>query len=512
VVLRVEAEDDGGGPGFARYTLKYDLLLGDGMQTLTTYDSNFSNARVGLVMKTSAGKTGYVHNLEIDSVPPGQPVLSADTVTNITATTALGGVTLAGANADLTLFWGESDEGTAFMWDQTNTLPAEQAVGTINGVAVSNLVADTQYFYIFYASNTVSGLTNWSDLNQSFDSALTGKSVTNLSASAPSSGQIDLSWTDNFNTETGYVIQRSPDGSSWAGLATTAAGASSYADSSVSPANTYHYRIAATNASWLSDWSTSAQATTPALPSGIIVADLIEDLDAENGVTLGAGTDVTAWANQAAGGGDDVAASVGSPQLLAEDTIGGKDAVEFTSDRMIGDDNSAFDVLLSGSGFTWFIVAKVPDQIGGGGNRFFGTLQNFNPWDGIMAGVTGAEQPYNAVRSGSDVTITAVTNLNDGNYHIIAGRLAAGTGSVLQEVFVDEATAAASGNVTVDGVDDCDGLSVGSERTGGAEYIDASIARILIYDRPLSDVEMSHNMSKLDRLYMIPRGALFLLR
>ncbi|MDP6513119.1 MAG: hypothetical protein QF878_08040, partial [SAR202 cluster bacterium] len=264
VVLRVEAEDDGGGPGFARYTLKYDLLLGGGMRTLTTYDSNFSNARVGLVMKTNAGKTGYVHNLEIDTLI--QPVLTNPAVTNITATTALGGVALSGGSAYLTLYWGGSDEGASFTWDETNALPLEQTTGTVNGVAISNLVADTQYFYIFYASNSVSGLTNWSDLSQSFGSALTGKSVTNLSAIA-SIGQVDLSWTDNFNSETGYVIQRSPDGSSWAALTTVAAGSSGYSDVNVLPLSTYHYRIAATNASGLSDWSTAAQATLPYPPS-----------------------------------------------------------------------------------------------------------------------------------------------------------------------------------------------------------------------------------------------------
>ncbi|MDP6513118.1 MAG: fibronectin type III domain-containing protein [SAR202 cluster bacterium] len=501
VILRMEVEDDGGGPGIARYRMKYDLLLGGGMQTLGMYDSNVNNARVGVMIKTAAARTGYVHSLEIDSVPPGQPVLMDATVTNITATTALGGVTLAGTNANLTLFWGESDEVVSITWDETNALPVEQSVGQINGVSISNLTADTQYYYIFYASNSVSGLTNWSDLNQTFDSALTGKSVTNLSASPLYPGQIELSWTDNFSVETGYVIQRSPDGSSWAALATIAAGASSYLDGSALPENTYHYRIAATNAHSLSDWSATAQATALALPDGLITSDLIQDLDAEKGVALDAGTNVTAWTNQAAGGGDDVVTSVGSPQLVSGITTSGLDAIEFTSDKMNGDDNSAFDTLLMGNGCTWFIVAKVPDQTGNA-HRFFGTLQNFSPFDGVMAGVSNAEEPYSSARSGTDVLVTAVTNLNDGSFHIIAGRLAAGTGSVLQEVFVHNATAAASGNVTVDGVDDCDALAVGSERTGGTEYIDASIARILIYNRPLSNAELSHNLSELNARYL----------
>jgi len=265
VILRMLVEDNGGGPGVTRYTCKYDLLLGDGMQTLTTYDTSVTNARVGVALKTgNNGRIGYVHDLEIADIPAGQPLLSAQTVTNITTTTALGGVMLANTNANLTLFWGTNDAGTAFTWDATNALPAEQSVGAINGVALSNLVGDTTYYYVFYASNNVSGLAGWSDMNQSFDSGLSGLSLSDLAASAASEFRIDLTWTDSFNTETGYVVQRSPDGSSWATLGTAAAGASGYADATVAKSLTYHYRVAATNAVGLSDWSNVAQATTPA--------------------------------------------------------------------------------------------------------------------------------------------------------------------------------------------------------------------------------------------------------
>jgi hypothetical protein len=196
-------------------------------------------------------------------VPFETRMLSSPTVTNITSATALGGVELNGTNAHVTLFWGESDEGEAFTWGATNALTSEQVVGPIDNVAISNLTADTRYFYIFYASNALSGMTGWSDLNQSFGSALTGKSVTNLTASAVNALQVDLSWTDDFNTDTGYVVQRSPDGAAWATLATSAADASGYADTSVSASSNYHYRVAATNGAGLSDWSDPAEATTP---------------------------------------------------------------------------------------------------------------------------------------------------------------------------------------------------------------------------------------------------------
>ena len=206
----------------------------------------------------------FLNAIVLGAAAPGTPVLSASTVTNITTTNALGSVKLAGTNANVTLFWGTSDEGGAFTWDNTNALPAEQTVGTIDGVAISNLTADTQYYCIFYASNSISGLTGWSHGNQSFGSALTGKSVTNLAPTTVNATEINLTWTDNFNAETGYVIQRSPDGSSWTPVTTVGAGVSEYADMGLLGSSTYHYRIAATNRAGASDWSSAAQAVTPA--------------------------------------------------------------------------------------------------------------------------------------------------------------------------------------------------------------------------------------------------------
>ncbi|MDP6513117.1 MAG: fibronectin type III domain-containing protein, partial [SAR202 cluster bacterium] len=158
-----------------------------------------------------------------------------------------------------------------FAWETTNDTLASslQSTGSLNNVVISNLTVDTQYYYIFYASNNVGGLTNWSAINQAFASALTGKSLTDLAATAITSTEIELTWTDSFNTETGYVIERSPDGSSWASLDTTGADASNYTDSGLSESVTYHYRIAATNAAGVSDWSSAPQVTTPSRPRSI---------------------------------------------------------------------------------------------------------------------------------------------------------------------------------------------------------------------------------------------------
>ncbi len=69
-----------------------------------------------------------------------------------------------------------------------------------------------------------------------------------LSATANSASQITLAWTDNSATETGFKVERSPNGSTgWTLLTTTAANATGYADTGLSAGTAYYYRVSATN-------------------------------------------------------------------------------------------------------------------------------------------------------------------------------------------------------------------------------------------------------------------------
>jgi predicted phage tail protein len=85
-----------------------------------------------------------------------------------------------------------------------------------------------------------------------------------LTATAASSQRIDLAWTDNATNEDGFQIERSTDGSTFAPHGTAGANATTYADSTVAPQQTYWYRLRATNAAGPSAYSSPASATTPA--------------------------------------------------------------------------------------------------------------------------------------------------------------------------------------------------------------------------------------------------------
>ncbi len=84
-----------------------------------------------------------------------------------------------------------------------------------------------------------------------------------LAASASSGSQISLTWTDNANDETGFKLERSPNGSTgWAQISTPAANTTAATDSALAAGTTYYYRLRATNANGDSPYSATTGATT----------------------------------------------------------------------------------------------------------------------------------------------------------------------------------------------------------------------------------------------------------
>jgi inhibitor of cysteine peptidase len=92
---------------------------------------------------------------------------------------------------------------------------------------------------------------------------------TDLAATTASFSQIDLTWTDNANNETGFKIERctGADCTGFAQIATVGTNVTSYSNTGLAASTSYSYRVRAYNAGGDSDYSNPATAVTQAAPA-----------------------------------------------------------------------------------------------------------------------------------------------------------------------------------------------------------------------------------------------------
>ena len=257
----------------------------------------------------------------------GQPSLSGTTVGNFTATTAQASSNLFVNAADITLRWDTVDQGTG-TWAHATSL-GNQPVGPVTGT-ITGLEPDRMYFYRFHAVNTVADpdLEAWSETGLSFASSPAGKAVENVEAIPLSTYEVDVFWDDTFETETGYLIQRSPAGANtWATVGTAPQNSALFTDrhSGLVASTAYDYRVLATNAAGTSDPSNVSSIST--LPGTALETKLLVNFDGTltgTAYTLGAG-EVDATTSFKANGAPTVTGGVATLNPGAEGGIDGFD-------------------------------------------------------------------------------------------------------------------------------------------------------------------------------------------
>jgi len=153
-----------------------------------------------------------------------------------------------------------NDSWSSFTW---NGLSASQS--DLDGMQVwANVVHANQkitYVYQVYAEATYTILP-----------------PTNLSATAASQTQIDLSWTDNSSNETGFYIDRATDSTFTTGLATSSVGANAttYSATGLASNTTYYFRVRAYNATdTSSNTATVSTNTLDSIPAAPSYADYV---------------------------------------------------------------------------------------------------------------------------------------------------------------------------------------------------------------------------------------------
>jgi hypothetical protein len=131
----------------------------------------------------------------------------------------------------------------------------------------TGLAASTRYYYRVKALNSTTGDSGFSNTTDATTLAAGSSppAPSNLSATASSSMQINLSWQDNSSNELGFRIERKPGSAgTFSEIATVGVNATSYIDTAgVQPSTTYTYRLRAYNTFGNSPYSSEASATTP---------------------------------------------------------------------------------------------------------------------------------------------------------------------------------------------------------------------------------------------------------
>jgi titin len=132
----------------------------------------------------------------------------------------------------------------------------------------TGLEASTQYYYRVRASNTAgnSAYSNTANATTQAPPVTIPAAPSTLTATAVSSTQINLNWTDNSNNEVNFLVERSPNGTTFTQIASLPANTTTYQNTGLAASTTYYYRVRANNTAGNSAYSNTANATTQAPP------------------------------------------------------------------------------------------------------------------------------------------------------------------------------------------------------------------------------------------------------
>jgi hypothetical protein len=141
----------------------------------------------------------------------------------------------------------------------------------------SGLASNTTYYYRVRALGNGNNSSSYSNVASARTLATSSvpAAPSNLTASAASSSQINLSWTDKSTNETAFKVERATASAGpWTQIGTTAG--TTFASTALAASTTYYFRVRASNAYGDSAYTNTAFATTlaagtslPAAPSSL---------------------------------------------------------------------------------------------------------------------------------------------------------------------------------------------------------------------------------------------------
>jgi mono/diheme cytochrome c family protein len=199
--------------------------------------------------------------------PPPPAVIVPTAPTGLAATAA--------SSTQVNLTWADnSSNETGFRIERaansgfTGTLSTFTVGAGIVAYSDTSAVASTTYYYRVFATNSAGSSTasNTASVTTPAPPVVIPTAPSGLAATAASSTQVNLTWTDNSNNETGFKVQRATDSGFTTGLTTLTVGANltSYSNTGLTASTTYYYRVLATNTAGDSTASNTATIMTQA--------------------------------------------------------------------------------------------------------------------------------------------------------------------------------------------------------------------------------------------------------
>jgi subtilisin family serine protease len=211
---------------------------------------NYSPARVAAAMTVSAtsnndAKASWANYGDcVDWFAPGVDVTSSWIGSN-TATNTISGTSMASPHT----------AGVAALYLEANPTATPAAVRDA-------IFANTTKDIVSSSSTTNNDLLYMGFITGGGGSPTPPQAPTGLAATAVSTSQINLAWTDNSGDETGFLIERSTNGTDFGQIASVGAGATSFSNTGLAASTTYWYRVRAQSGGGFSDYSNIDSDTT----------------------------------------------------------------------------------------------------------------------------------------------------------------------------------------------------------------------------------------------------------
>ena len=192
------------------------------------------------------------------------PVVAPNAPSNLTASAV--------STSQINLSWADnSNNESGFIVSYSTSSSFASGVTTLpvtaqnmNSSMVTGLASSTLYYFRVLASNSAGSSPFSATVSATTQAQVTiPLAPSGLTASAATSSQINLTWIDNSNNETGFTLERSTSSTFTSPISTTlAANQNSLSVTGLSASTAYYFRVRASNSAGTSGNTASATATT----------------------------------------------------------------------------------------------------------------------------------------------------------------------------------------------------------------------------------------------------------